>query len=213
MNPNRLLVLYAHPAPHLSRVNRRLADAARLCEGVYLHDLYETYPDFYIDVQREQALVAQADALVFLHPLQWYSMPALMKEWIDVVLAEGWAYGGAGAGSTRGAMQGKRYWLAATTGGTADEFAIGARHGRPFADYLAPFEQTAALCGMQWIPPHILHAAHAVDAATVDAHVEGFSAGLRRLANATALPPGIGHEFGHGLGHGPGNSAGAADGN
>jgi glutathione-regulated potassium-efflux system ancillary protein KefF len=191
MNPNRLLVLYAHSAPHLSRVNRRLADAARLVDGVYLHDLYETYPDFYIDVAREQALVAQADVLVFLHPIQWYSMPALMKEWIDVVLHEGWAYGGEDS-----AARGKGYWLVATTGGAADEFAIGARHGRPFADYLAPFEQTAALCGMDWIAPHILHAAHEVDAATVDAHVAAFSARLQRLADATALPLNLGHRTG-----------------
>jgi putative NADPH-quinone reductase len=209
MNPNRLLVLYAHAAPHLSRVNRRLADAARLNEGVYLHDLYETYPDFYIDVPREQALVAQADALVFLHPLQWYSMPALMKEWIDCVLQEGWAYGGADSTASAarpGALHGKRYWLAATTGGAAGEYAAGARHGRPFADYLAPFQQTAALCGMEWIEPHILHGAHTVDAATVDAHVEGFSAGLRRLAGPQPPPP---LELYRGLSH----HTGAADGN
>jgi glutathione-regulated potassium-efflux system ancillary protein KefF len=214
MNPNRLLVLYAHAAPHLSRVNRRLADAALLSDGVYLRDLYETYPDFYIDVPREQALVAQAEVLVFLHPLQWYSMPALMKEWIDTVLVEGWAYG---AGSTGGgALQGKRYWLVATTGGGADEFAFGARHGRPFADYLAPFRQTAALCGMEWLEPHILHGAHAVGAAMVDAHVEAFSEQLRRLAAATARPlidPGPGLNLGHGPGHGPGQLAGGADGN
>ncbi|MDB5918447.1 MAG: uncharacterized protein JWR40_2681 [Massilia sp.] len=197
MKPNRLLVLYAHAAPHLSRVNRRLADAARLCEGVYLRDLYETYPDFYIDVAREQALVAQAEVLVFLHPFQWYGMPALMKEWVDCVLTEGWAYG---AGSS--VMQGKGYWLVATAGGAADDYAVGERHGRPFADYLAPFEQTAALCGMQWIEPYILHAAHAVDAATVDAHVERFGELLRSLAGKTAGPASLGH----------GHTTGGADG-
>jgi glutathione-regulated potassium-efflux system ancillary protein KefF len=188
MNPNRLLVLYAHCAPHLSRVNRRLADCARLVDGVYLHDLYEAYPDFYIDVAREHALVAQAEVLVFLHPIQWYSMPALLKEWVDVVLHEGWAYGGESV-----AAAGKGYWLVATTGGGAGEFAAGARHGRPFADYLAPFEQTAALCGMDWIAPHILHGAHEVDAAALDAHVAAFSARLRQLADATALPRKPGH--------------------
>lgn len=191
MNPNRLLVLYAHSAPHLSRVNRRLADAARMVDGVYLHDLYETYPDFYIDAAREQALVAQADVLIFLHPILWYSMPALMKEWLDVVLHEGWAYGGEGSG-----LKGKGYWLVATTGSAAEEFAAGARHGRPFEDYLAPFEQTAALCGMRWIAPHILHAAHEVDAGTVDAHIAAFSARLQQLAGAAspARPLHLDHE-------------------
>jgi glutathione-regulated potassium-efflux system ancillary protein KefF len=183
MNPNRLLVLYAHSAPHLSRVNRRLADAARMVAGVYVHDLYENYPDFYIDVAREQALVAQAEVLVFLHPIQWYSMPALMKEWVDVVLQDGWAYGPEGS-----AVKGKGYWLVATTGSAEADYAPGARHGRPFGDYLAQFEQTAALCGMDWIAPHVLHDAHAVDAGTVDAHVAGFAARLRHLAGAPRGP-------------------------
>jgi putative NADPH-quinone reductase len=182
MNPNRILVQYAHPAPHLSRVNRRLADAARLVDGVYVNDLYECYPDFYIDVAREQALLAQAEALVLLHPMQWYSMPALMKEWTDVVLEDGWAYGPEGS-----AMRGKGYWLVATTGGDAAEYGPGRRHGRPFSDFLAPFEQTARLCGMRWIAPHILHGAHEVDAGAVEQHVAAFAARLARLAGAPAL--------------------------
>ena len=206
MNPNRLLVLYAHAAPHLSRVNRRLADCARQVDGVYLHDLYETYPDFYIDVVREQALVAQAEVLVFLHPLQWYAAPALMKEWVDCVLAESWV---CGADNTGGTLRGKRYWLVATTGGGAEEYAVGARHGRPFAHYLAPFEQTAALCGMTWIAPHILHAAHAVDAATVDAHVARFGALLHQLAAAPSLDFDL--DLNPHPGHGNGHPAGAAD--
>jgi glutathione-regulated potassium-efflux system ancillary protein KefF len=181
MNQQRVLVLYAHGAPHLSRVNRRMAEAARTVDGVILHDLYETYPDFYIDVAREQAQVAQAGTLVFLHPIQWYGMPALMKEWVDLVLPNGWENGPDGS-----ALKGKRYWLVASTGSAAGDYAAGARHGRPFGDYLAPFEQTAAVCGMRWIAPLILHAAHAVDAGAVDAHVAGFVARLRQLAGSAA---------------------------
>lgn len=175
MNPNRVLVLFAHAAPHLSRVNRRLADAARLVEGVYLHDLYEAYPDFYIDPAREHALLAQAGTLVFVFPLQWYSMPSLLKEWVDVVLRDAW--------SVAPRTHGRRFWLATSTGAVAEEFATGARHGRPFADFLAPIEQMAAACGMQWLPPLVLHGAHGVDTATVEAHVEDFSARLRQLAD------------------------------
>jgi glutathione-regulated potassium-efflux system ancillary protein KefF len=183
MNPNRLLIQYAHPAPHLSRVNRRLADAARLVDGVYVNDLYESYPDFYIDAGREQALVAQAEVLIFMYPMQWYSMPSLMKEWIDVVLADGWAYGPEG-----NACRGKANWLVATTGGDADEYAPGKRHGRPFSDFLAPSEQIAALCGMRWLTPHVLHGAHEVDTGTVEDHVGAFVARLQHLAGMTPAP-------------------------
>jgi glutathione-regulated potassium-efflux system ancillary protein KefF len=164
-----ILVIYAHPASHLSWVNRRLADAARGVVNVQLHDLYETYPDFQIDVAAEQARLASADVIVFLHPIQWYSMPSLLKEWVDTVLQHGWAYGREGK-----ALHGKAYWLVVTTGSPAESYSQGGVHGRPFADYLPQFEQTATLCGMRWDAPYILHGAHHVGDAAVDAHVAGF---------------------------------------
>jgi len=172
----RILVLYAHPAPHRSRINRRLADAARTLDGVLLHDLYETYPDFFIDVAREQALAAQAELLVFLHPLRWYSMPALLKEWVDSVLVPGWAYG-----PDATALKGKGYLLAATTGSPLASYREGEPNGRPFADFLPPFEQTAARCGMQWLAPHILHGANSAPDEAVDAHVAAFRARLEQF--------------------------------
>ena len=171
--PRSVLVLYAHSSPHQSRVNRKLADAARLQDGVQVHELYETYPDFFIDVAAEQARAQAADMLVFLHPLQWYSMPALMKEWIDAVLLPGWAYGQDGH-----ALAGKTFLLAVTTGSPAEAYAADQVHGRPFDDYLPAFRQTAQLCRMQWAEPHVLHGAHHVDDAAVEAHVEAF---VRRL--------------------------------
>jgi len=63
-----ILVLFAHPAIQKSRVNRRLAAAARGVEGVTVHDLYETYPDFDIDVPREQSLLVLHDIVVLQHP-------------------------------------------------------------------------------------------------------------------------------------------------
>ena len=174
----KVLVIFAHPAPHLSRVNRRLADAARSVGNVEVLDLYETYPDFDIDVAREQQRLAAADMLVFLHPIQWYSMPSLLKEWVDVVLQRGWAFGRGGT-----ALQGKGYWLVASTGGEQDAYAAGGRHGRPLDEFLYQFEQTAALCGMDWQPPHILHGAHHVGADAVDAHVAAFAERLALYAN------------------------------
>jgi glutathione-regulated potassium-efflux system ancillary protein KefF len=164
----RILVIYAHSAPHRSRVNRQLAEAARSL-GVLVHDLYETYPDFYIDPAREQALIAQSDLLAFLYPLRWYSVPSLLKEWYDVVFEPGWAHGRGGD-----ALRGKRYWLVVTTGSPIEAFSPGGMHGRPLSDFLAPCEQTAALCGMEWLMPHVLYGANVTDDATVAAHVAAF---------------------------------------
>ncbi len=57
------------------------------------HDLYEAYPDFGIDVGREQERLPAHDVVVFQHPLFWYSTAAILQEWKDLVLEHGWAYG------------------------------------------------------------------------------------------------------------------------
>jgi len=75
---NRILVLFAHPALDKSRVNRVLIEGLHDLEGVTLHDLYEAYPDFGIDVAREQGLLLEHDLIVFQHPMFWYSTPAIL---------------------------------------------------------------------------------------------------------------------------------------
>src|SRR6187455_1899648 len=99
----RVLILFAHPALHRSRVNRVLVEAVRSLEGVTFHDLYEVYPDLLLDVDREQALLREHDVVVWQHPFFWYSAPALVKEWQDLVLELGFAYGEGGT-----ALRGKR---------------------------------------------------------------------------------------------------------
>jgi glutathione-regulated potassium-efflux system ancillary protein KefF len=190
--PCTVLVLYAHPGPRISRVNRRLAQAAAQIDGVWVNDLYETYPDFFIDVARERKLVAGAHTVVLVYPTEWYACPALLKEWFDVVLGDAWQ-------RDRFSVDGgpRRCWLATTTGAAAADFAPGRRHGRPFDDYLAPLQQTAQVCGMDWLEPLVLHAAHEVDGAAVDAHVERFAARLRALAGQGAQPLNLGAAHGN----------------
>ena len=87
---SKVLILFAHPALEKSRVNRRLVEAVRDLPDVTIHDLYEEYPDFDIDVPREQTLLMEHDILVLQHPFFWYSTPAMIKEWFDLVLQHGW---------------------------------------------------------------------------------------------------------------------------
>ena len=93
MSTRRVLVLFAHPALERSRVNRHLVEVARAVPGVKVHDLYEVYPAFNINAKREQQLLLEHDVIVFQHPFYWYSTPAILKEWQDIVLEHGWAYG------------------------------------------------------------------------------------------------------------------------
>ena len=80
-----IYLLAAHPNWRESRVNRRLRDAVRALAGVEVCDLYDRYPDYDVDVATEQARLAAARLVVLMHPIQWYSMPALQKLWLDEV--------------------------------------------------------------------------------------------------------------------------------
>ncbi|KUE78268.1 glutathione-regulated potassium-efflux system oxidoreductase KefF [Aeromonas schubertii] len=151
----RILVLFAHPALQKSRANRSLLQAISDLEGVTLHDLYQTYPDQLIDVKREQALLAEHDLIVFQHPFYWYSCPAILKEWCDLVLEYGYAYGQEGT-----ALHGKQWLSAITTGGAPESYSEAGYNHRPLLDFLLPFQQTARMCGMTWLPPFVLHSFH-----------------------------------------------------
>jgi len=159
----RVLVLFAHPALEKSRVNRPLAAAVRGLAGVTFHDLYEAYPDFDVDVRREQGLLTAHDLVVFQHPFYWYSTPALVKQWEDLVLEHGWAYGTGGT-----ALRGKTWLSAVTTGGREAAYQHDGYNRFTIRELLAPLEQTARLCGMQFLPPFVVHGTHRLDQADID---------------------------------------------
>ena len=88
----RILILFAHPALEKSRVNKLLIEGMDTMEGITFHDLYQAYPEFDIDVQREQALMEEHDIIVFHHPFYWYSTPAIIKEYLDLVFEHGYSF-------------------------------------------------------------------------------------------------------------------------
>ena len=172
---NTVLVITAHPQMEQSRINRRMMrSAAKLPAAasgpVVVRDLYALYPDYLIDVAAEQALLAQASLVVWQHPIHWYSMPPLMKLWVDDVLSFGWAYGPGGT-----ALRGKDLWLVATTGGPEDSYHPESYNRYFFDAFLPPYEQTAALCGMRFLPPLLLHGAHRADDTQIAAHAGLFA--------------------------------------
>lgn len=167
----RVLVLFAHPALQKSRVNRRLAAAARGVEGITFHDLYETYPDLHVDAAAEQARLLAHDVVVFQYPFYWYSSPALLKEWQDVVLEYGFAYG---RGGTQ--LHGKSLLVAVTTGGGGHAYSREGHNHFTMRELLAPVEQTARLCGMQWLPPFVVHGTvHVTDESVFAGHAAGYA--------------------------------------
>lgn len=148
----KILILFAHPVLERSRVNRHLIDAAAKLDGVTIRDLYELYPTLSIDVAAEQAALLDADVVVFHHPFYWYSSPAILKEWQDLVLVHGWAYGPGGD-----QLEGKLAFNAITAGAPASAYREGGYNRFTVRALLAPWDQTARLCGMRYLAPFTVH--------------------------------------------------------
>ncbi len=184
-----VLVLFAHPAFRASRVNRALADAVRDLPGVHFHDLLEAYPDFYIDVAAEQRRLRAAQLVVLQHPLYWYSAPAIIKHWIDVVLVRGFAYGEGG-----GALVGKDLLQVVSTGACADAYSPDGRHGYALSELLRPLEQTARFCGMHYLRPLVIHAGRELAAEALQGHARAYRellAGYPRTRPPPLAPAGV----------------------
>jgi glutathione-regulated potassium-efflux system ancillary protein KefF len=171
-----ILVIAAHPQLEHSRTTRRLMQAAEQAAAqseeprIAVRDLYALYPDYLIDVPTEQAALAAARLVVWLHPVHWYSMPPLMKLWLDEVFAFRWAYGPGGH-----ALHGKDLWLVASTGGPESSYRPDSYNRYFFDAFLHPYDQTAALTGMRWLPPLLHHGAHRADDTLLAAHAELFA--------------------------------------
>ncbi|MGE8720302.1 NAD(P)H-dependent oxidoreductase [Leptospira terpstrae] len=147
----KILILLVHPALEKSKANQMLLDSIPNSENITLHDLYEEYPNFSINVKTEQNLMADHQIILFQHPLYWYSCPPLMKLWIDLVLDDGWAYGPGG-----NQLKGKKWIQVITTGGSKDAYSKDGFHGYETEDFLLPFRRTAELCGMDFLKPFLV---------------------------------------------------------
>ena len=152
-----IVVVHAHPYPRSSRGCAALLEAIRTFSGLEVRSLYDLYPDFDVDRAAEQAALAPARLVVWLHPIYWYTTPALMKRWFEEVLVKGWAYGEGGT-----ALKDKDCLWVVTTGGDDRAYTAEGRHAHGFEAFVPVVEQTARYCGMKWLEPFTVHGAHLV---------------------------------------------------
>lgn len=151
----KVLVLFAHPALEKSRVQTELLKQSGNIKNVLVHDLYELYPDFDIDVKAEQRLLLEHDIIIFQHPFYWYGSPAIIKQWEDLVLEHNWAYGQHG-----NMLAGKKIFNIISCGGSAEAYTAQGRNRFTIPELLRPFEQTAILCKMKYLPPYVVFGTH-----------------------------------------------------
>ena len=166
--PAKILILFAHPSQHRSEVNIPLLRASSGIDDVTPVDLYAEYPDFCFDIDLEQQRLREHDVIVFMFPLYWYSTPSILKEWQDLVLEHGFAYGHEG-----NELAGKILLCAVTAGGIEDAYRHSGYNHYSIRQLLCPIEQTAALCGMVYLPPFALFGSRtALEEGKVETHVK-----------------------------------------
>jgi glutathione-regulated potassium-efflux system ancillary protein KefG len=178
---NRILIIFAHPKFEKSINNALLIRHIPDIPEITLHDLYETYPDFNIDPEVEKALLSEHDIILWQHPFYWYSAPPLMKQWIDIVFEFGWAYGPGGT-----ALAGKWATNVITAGGQRHVYQKNGYNRFTIRELLAPFDQTATLCKMTYLPPFALHGTHRIT--PDEAHVIGMQYHNLLMKLVTASP-------------------------
>lgn len=175
----KILVLFAHPSQERSEVNKLLFKASQEHIDVTAVDLYREYPTFHINIDREQQRLVDHDVVIFLFPLYWYSTPAILKQWQDLVLEYGFAYGANGT-----SLLGKTCFCATTAGGNENAYQHQGYNHFSIRELLHPIEQTANLTGMKYLAPFVLFSSRSArEDGRISAHLNDFKQLLDALAD------------------------------
>ncbi len=120
------------------------------------------------DVSTEQEKLLWADVVIFQFPLWWFSMPAILKGWIDRVYAYGFAYGVGGSEGKQwdrygeGTLKGRRAMLVVTLGGREPQYSIRGVNGS-IDDLLFPINHGVLYYpGMTVLPPLVVYQARRI---------------------------------------------------
>ena len=185
MTQKNVLVLYAHPSHARSEVNRPMFEAACKIDGVTAVDLYGEYPTFNMNVPKEQQRLLEHDVIIFQFPLFWYSTPAILKEWQDLVLEYGFAYGGKSK-----TLQGKIFFCALSAGGKEDAYQTDGYMHYTIGELLRPLEQMARMTDMEYLPPFALFGSRrAAEQNRLGEHIELWNRLLKALVRGTVNLP------------------------
>jgi NAD(P)H dehydrogenase (quinone) len=139
------------------------------------------------EITQEHLKLIAADLVLFIFPLWWFSMPAIMKGWVDRVFAIGFAYGG-GRWYDKGVFRGKRAMLAITTGGSEAAYTPTGIQG-DIGLILYPIQHgILQYVGMDVLPPFVAYGASYAEEEDKERVRESFRQYLIRLEELEPLP-------------------------
>lgn len=149
----KVVVIFAHPNVDSGSLgNKIILDEIKKVEGIQVREIYKMYPNYDIDIKAEQQALLDADLIVFQFPFYWYSVPSLLKEWEDMVLEHGFAFG-----STGDKLKGKQFLVSTTIGGPKESYSSTGYNTFTVDEYMAPLKQIAIHSGMTFLEPVTSH--------------------------------------------------------
>lgn len=147
------LIILAHPTFDKSCANRTIIE--ELIDSnteMEVRNIHKLYPDYNIDVKAEQDALLRHKTIVFQYPFYWYSMPAILKHWFDVVFENQFAYG-----SNGDKLKGRNFVPSFTVGSSRSSYtALGFQHFHVY-EFCKHLEQTAYHTQMNYIEPIYFH--------------------------------------------------------
>ncbi len=154
---SKILLINGHPDFQNSVSNSRIIETFSsltskngLNDEVQIRNLNILYPDYKINIKEEQGFLLDAQLIILQFPFYWYSVPALLKLWIDMVLTYGFAYGKTGT-----KLHGKKLLLSLTTGGPENAYHAHGRNNYEIIELLSPLKQMSNLIGTEFLEPLI----------------------------------------------------------
>lgn len=137
------------------------------------------------DLVREQERFLKADLVVWLYPIWWGGMPAILKGWFDRVLALGFAYAD-GRRFDTGFFTSKCGLLCLSAGGTRERFSAAGVYG----DILSVLWPTQRLMieylGMAALDPFVAYGVPRIDTQAREAYLREWRARLVEVAESMA---------------------------
>ncbi len=150
----KILIYMAHPRLDRSQIHSRLSARVENHPAVSFIDIYAEYPDSIFDIQREQERLLAHDVILFQHPVYWYSTPGILKDWQDLVLQYGFAYGEGGQ-----ALHGKAFGQVVSAGAPFDDYSKQGANRAEMREIFTPLRTMARFCGMRYLEPLVLYQA------------------------------------------------------
>lgn len=163
-----MLLLLFHPSFARSKTNAALIKSTSAMPGVEVVDMYALYGNGQIDADIEIKRLLNAKRVILQFPIQWYSSPALLQTWKDVVLTRMFYIAYESEGKH---FEGTPLLIAVTAGNTQNAYSPSGINRFSLGESLTPFMAMASRCNLLWADPFVVYEAGKLDQTSLEKEV------------------------------------------